>query len=66
MNKTAGIEVVMTTEEVNVIRLYADTVYDMLEPEEPYYRFPERESPLRCVSTPFRGGMRVSQIIKVS
>lgn len=24
-----------------------------------YYRFSERESPLRCDSTPFRGGMRV-------
>lgn len=25
----------------------------------PTYRFPERESPLRCDSTPFRGGMKV-------
>ncbi|MCG5252374.1 hypothetical protein MCW62_13745, partial [Brevibacillus agri] len=24
-----------------------------------HYRFSERESPLRCDSTPFRGGMRV-------
>ena len=46
--KKTEIEVVMTTEETNIIRLYANTVYDMLVPE-PYHGdiFTKREELLQ-------------------